>query len=106
MSTTFRFRGTPDGYFEQMDRAFFEYTGMSEQDVYGRYEGWMDAVHPNDLERARAMWALAAMRLDQYDLELRLRSAHGTYEMLRGSVVPVWENGELVAWEGIATFDP
>jgi PAS domain-containing protein len=106
MNTTFRFRGRPDGHFEQMDPAFFEYTGLCERDVYGRSDGWMDAVHPNDVERARAMWQLAAMHLDQYDLELRLRSARGTYETLRGTVVPVWENGELVAWDGTATILP
>lgn len=104
MDTTFCFRGRRDGYFEHIDPAFFEYTGLSEKDVYARYDGWMDAVHPDDLERARAMWALAAMHLDQYDLEVRLCNAQGTYQTIRGSVVPVWENGELVAWEGTATI--
>ncbi len=85
-----------------MDRAFFDCTGLPEELVYRQHDGWMQAVHPDDLDRARAMWALAPAHLDAYDLELRVRRADGTYCMLRGTAVPVWENGELVAWEGSA----
>lgn len=90
METSFQFRRTRDGYFEYRDREFFEYTGLPEDVVYGNPEGWMRAVHPDDLERAQAMWALAVMHLDEYRLEVRLRG----------------KDGEVVAWPGaVGGFD-
>jgi PAS domain-containing protein len=104
MEMSFRFRGTPDGRFEHMDQTFFEFTGLSEDLVYGKPGGWMEAVHPDDVERARALWGMAALQLDQYDLEVRVRTVRGTYATLCGSAVPVRQNGEVVAWEGHAVI--
>jgi PAS domain-containing protein len=82
---------------------FFDYTGLPEQLVYADREGWMQAVHPDDLERAQAMWALARMRLDRYELELRLRGADGAYRTFLGSAHPVRVNGAVVAWSGVVS---
>ena len=104
MALAFGWRADARARIEYFDPAFFEYSGLEPQDVYGSLDGWLKAVHPEDAERAAAMWQLGAYHLDRYDLEVRMRSRSGLYYTFHGVAVPVRRNGDVVGWEGTCTL--
>lgn len=75
------------------------YTGQTQAEVQGW--GWLDAVHPHDQERTRAVWqqAIATKRL--YEMEYRLQAADGSYRDFSVRGVPiVQEDGTIREWVG------
>lgn len=60
MKLEFEWRADAWARIEYLDPAFFEYTGLEPGDVYGRPDGWLNAVHPEDAERAAALLQLGA----------------------------------------------
>ncbi len=75
------------------------YTGQSADEVRGR--GWMNAVHPDDRERATAAWRQAVATTSPYQTTYRLRRADGVYRWFESRAVPVLEpNGSVREWVG------
>ncbi|QDV38428.1 PAS domain S-box protein [Tautonia plasticadhaerens] len=70
---------TPDGHCDYLSRQWVDYTGVPEAEQLGM--GWVDAVHPDDRDRARSCWEAASGESGNglYDLEYRLRAADGSY---------------------------
>ena len=75
-------------------------TGQTLAEVRG--EGWANALHPEDRERARQVWAQATRTRGLYLNEYRLRMSDGAYRWVRARGVPlVNEQGGITEWIGI-----
>ena len=65
----------PDGYHEYFNRRWYEYTGMLEGSTDG--EEWNGMFHPEDRERAWAVWRRSLETGEPYFIEYRLRHRTG-----------------------------
>ncbi|MBX3402137.1 MAG: response regulator [Phycisphaeraceae bacterium] len=63
--------------------AWLSQLGVSESDFTGRYDDWASRVHPEDLPRAlEAITAYIEDRAPDYNLELRMRHADGSWRWI------------------------
>ncbi len=77
-------------------------TGQSFEQTAGY--GWMDAIHPEDRERATDLWRWALETKTVYESEHRLRMADDTYRVFANRSVPVLEpDGRVREWIGTST---
>ena len=77
-------------------------TGQSFEQAAGY--GWMDAIHPDDRERATDLWRWALETKTVYESEHRLRMADDTYRVFANRCVPVLEpDGRVREWIGTST---
>jgi two-component system CheB/CheR fusion protein len=78
------------------------YTGLS--DEQSRAMGWLDAVHPDDRNKARAAWACAS---DMGLLEMEARILHapaGRHRHFQTRALPVRDEvGSIIEWLGTST---
>ena len=76
-------------------------TGMRAEEILGR--GWMRAIHPEDLERARRCWREARDTRTGFELVHRLRIADGSYRWFSCRGVPVRDgaSGAIREWVGM-----
>jgi PAS domain S-box-containing protein len=91
----------PDGmsYDAPFWRAF---TGQSVDDVRGL--GWMDAIHPEDRERACTDWLRSVAAKTTFETEYRLRRADGVYHPFLVRGVPLLDaQGNVREWVGVCT---
>jgi PAS domain S-box-containing protein len=78
------------------------YTGQSLGEVRGW--GWLNAIHPDDRERATTTWARALASGSGYETEYRLRRADGAYRTFLARCVPIREaSGSIREWVGCGT---
>jgi PAS domain S-box-containing protein len=77
------------------------FTGQSVQE--NRNKGWRSAIHPDDLERARADWRRAIRERRPFETEFRLRNAAGEWRAMAAKGMPLFVNsGEAPEWIGLA----
>jgi PAS domain S-box-containing protein len=75
------------------------FTGQSADELVGR--GFLDAVHPDDRERAERAWQAGLANKVPYDVEFRLRRSDGTYAEVLSRGVPVLDDdGSVLEWLG------
>ncbi len=92
----------PDGYHDYFNRRWYEYTGMPEGSTDG--EEWNGMFHPEDQERAWAVWRHSLETGEPYHIEYRLRHRSGEYRWVLGRAQPVrGEAGKIVRWYGTCT---
>jgi len=90
----------PDGTLDHLNRQWSDYTGLGPAESVG--EGWLSAVHPDDVDRAMDRWHQALGSGQGYDLEFRLRRRDGFYRWFLARVAPVRDAaGMLVMWLGV-----
>ncbi|BDG03105.1 sensor histidine kinase [Anaeromyxobacter oryzae] len=78
------------------------FTGQRLEDWLGA--GWLEAVHPEDRERARRAWESAVAARRPFELEYRLRRPDGTYTPTLARGVPViGDDGAVLEWVGANT---
>src|SRR5260370_17147918 len=76
------------------------FTGQSAAAVQGA--GWLDAVHPDDRERAARTWGRAVADGTPYETEYRLRRADGAYRLFLDRATPVRDAaGQIQEWVGV-----
>ena len=76
--------------------------GRPRQDVYDRPLAWIEAIHPEDLERARANYA-EAMRGNPTDHEYRIERPDGSIRWIRIRAFPLFdERGNFYRLVGLA----
>lgn len=77
-------------------------TGQTSEELMGT--GWLDAVHPEDRERAFASWEEAVAKRTSYQQEYRIRKADGAYALVvdRGSAI-LRPDGTVREWIGAVT---
>lgn len=94
----------PDGAITYTNRCWLEYAGLTPEQ--GRRWEVIDCVfHPEDLERARDVWAQARQTGQPKAVEYRLRrNRDGAYRWFQGRMLPeVDEPGVLAGWIVTAT---
>lgn len=92
----------PDGYHDYYNARWYDFTGVPEGTTDG--EAWSGMFHPDDRERAWAMWRHSLTTGDPYQIEYRLRHADGTYRWVLGRALPIRdEAGKITRWFGTCT---
>ncbi len=81
---------------------WMQLTGMDEEASRGW--GWLDALHPDDRERAKTAWQQALETYGELQTEYRVRDAQGSYHYLSVRGVPIWnEDKSFREWVGTIT---
>jgi PAS domain S-box-containing protein len=93
----------PDGFHDYYNQRWYQLTGTAPQETEG--EGWVPVFHPDDRERARAIWRHSLATGEPYDIEYRLRMADGDYRWMLGRALPVRDErtGAISRWFGTCT---
>lgn len=92
----------PDGFHDYYNDRWYEYTGVP----YGSTDGagWNDVFHPDDQDRAWAVWGRCLETGDSYHIEYRLRHHSGDYRWVLGRAQPVRDDaGRITRWFGTCT---
>jgi PAS domain S-box-containing protein len=78
------------------------FTGQTYEDWKGA--GWLDAVHPDDRERAANAWDASVVSKMPYHVEYRVRRADGEYRWTSVRAVPLrHQDGSVREWIGTNT---
>ena len=79
-----------------------EFTGQSEEAIKGW--GWIEAIHPEDRERAAQVWKKAVETKCPLENEFRVRKYDGSYQLFFARGIPVLEvQGNIREWVGTCT---
>jgi PAS domain S-box-containing protein len=99
---TITWRARPDGYVQQLNKRWFEYTGTTPEQVRGWR--WKLCVHPDDLDRLVDIGREYVATGTPIDAEARLRRHDGTYRWFLFRPSPVrHETGTVTGWYGSIT---
>jgi PAS domain S-box-containing protein len=95
------FTNQPDGSCDYVSQQWVDFTGIPAFEQLG--SGWVQALHPDDRERAFAAWRAAVEGRGQYDLEYRVRCHDGRYTWfkVRGRAIRD-DDGTVIRWFGTA----
>lgn len=75
-------------------------TGQSRDEIRG--EGWMNAIHPDDVARVSAVWKAAVEHGSHYNTDYRLRCADGIYRWFNARAVSIVDvEGAVQQWIGV-----
>jgi diguanylate cyclase (GGDEF)-like protein/PAS domain S-box-containing protein len=90
---------TPDGGIDEVGPRWFELTGVPPEQARGA--GWIDSLHPDDVERTLSIWAEKLRTGDPVDVDYRLRLADGSYRWMRARAAARRDHhGAIVRWYG------
>ena len=90
------------GQFESTQRWWEEVTGQTPEEQQG--EGWLERVHPDDRERARAAWGASMTSGKPYRVEYRILGRSGEVRSVLSRAVAVrGPTGEIREWVGSLT---
>lgn len=96
------FRCEPDGFRTWGSPQWIEFTGLSLGESIG--EGWLDAVHPDDLAATRAAWD-EARRTGEYYVEHRVRrAADGAWRWHQTRARPIQDAQGATGREWVGTM--
>jgi PAS domain S-box-containing protein len=91
-----------DGYTYFLNKRWVGYTGMKMEELLGW--GWMDALHPDDYERVKTLWADAIRAGEAYSTEYRLRCHRNEYKWFLSKGIPVRDKDQkIIKWYGATT---
>ncbi|UYY58575.1 PAS domain-containing sensor histidine kinase [Sphingomonas sp. S2-65] len=89
----------PSGYCTYLNRAWYEFTGQSEEEAQGY--GWLDATHPEDEPAAEKMFVDSNAVRSRFRVEYRLRQHDGTYRWAIDAAAPRFgEDGAYLGYVG------
>ncbi len=89
----------PDTTLDYLNSTCVEFTGRPLQQLLD--EGWLDCVHPEDLDRCRDTYGAAFEERRPFLMEYRVRHADGSYRWLLATGVPRHgADGEFVGYIG------
>lgn len=93
----FVFSALPDGSMDFASRSWFDYSGLSPEEVFGW--DWTAVVHPEDRDRALENWHESLVTGEPRENEHRVRQANGEYRwfLARNSALRD-EKGQIVRW--------
>ncbi|RZK03948.1 MAG: PAS domain S-box protein [Novosphingobium sp.] len=90
------------GRSDYFNRLWCDYTGAPVETSLG--DGWMQFLHPDDVDQVSATWQEAVRSGGSYDLEYRLRRADGVYHWMLVRGMPMCdEEGTVYRWLGTCT---
>jgi PAS domain S-box-containing protein len=74
-------------------------TGQSDREMLGW--GWLQAIHPDDRDRARQAWQEAFRTRRPFEIEYRVRTREGSYRHFQSRGVPILQpDGKIIEWVG------
>src|SRR6185503_17870671 len=89
----------PGGECTYLNRRWYELTGQTAESALGW--GWLDATHPDDRERARAIFTSANEKHEPFHMEYRLRCTDGEYRWAIDAAAPRFgPAGEFLGYIG------
>jgi PAS domain S-box-containing protein len=92
----------PDGFHDYYNQRWYDYTGVPAGSTDG--EEWNGMFHPDDQDRAWAVWRHSLETGDPYHIEYRLRHRSGLYRWVIGRAQPVRDaEGTIARWYGTCT---
>jgi len=92
----------PDGFHDYYNQRWYDFTGVPEGSTDGAE--WNGMFHPDDQERAWAVWRHCLATGEPYHIEYRLRHRSGAYRWVLGRAQAVRdEHGEITRWFGTCT---
>ena len=92
----------PDGSKEFLNRRWYEYTGLTQEQ--GKGWGWKVVVHPDDLDRLVREWLALLNDPKPGELETRIRRYDGEYRWFLIRVLPEFDaEANVVRWFGSDT---
>ena len=92
----------PGGSCVYFNRRWYDYTGLTRETSLGT--AWDMAVHPEDRTPCIERWKRATETGERFEIEYRLRGAHGQYRWFLSRGVPQCNHeGMIVSWLGTST---
>ncbi|MDB6152462.1 MAG: rpfC [Chthoniobacteraceae bacterium] len=93
----------PAGELTHTNGRWWDYSGQSLEESLG--EGWVKAVHPDDVNVSTESWKEALKSGQRFEMEYRLRRASDqTFRWHLARAIPLRDsNGEIVEWIGTCT---
>ena len=92
-------QGAFNGHIDWFNRVWLEFTGMSLEQAVGL--GWMEAIHPDDLQTFLREYHQALDDRGQLSIEYRLRNQTGNYHWVFAKMAPTLvESGSLIGYAG------
>ena len=92
----------PDGHHDYYNDRWYDYTGAPQGSTDG--EAWNGLFHPDDQDRAWAVWRRSLGTGEPYHIEYRLRHRSGHYRWVLGRAQCVRdEDGRITRWFGTCT---
>ncbi len=96
------FTATPNGDVDYFNRQWSEFSGLSLEELHT--EGWMQCIHPDDLEGCVRDWKDSLSRGEPFQSEHRLRRADGIYRWHLDRARAMRDtNGNILMWVGSST---
>src|SRR5258708_1493568 len=95
----------PDGLHEYVNQRWCDYTGLTLEQTQSDRWAYLQSVHTDDREGARALLQHAVDTGEMYENEQRLRNSQtGAYRWFLARAMPVHdETGQIVKWFGTCT---
>ena len=91
-----------DGSITYVNARGVEAAGRSIEELQGW--GWLSALHPDDVDRARRAWETAVADRGSYDVEYRVRGHDGEYRwFVARALLPANPGGTMQRWVGTWT---
>lgn len=92
----------PDGQPSYFNLRWYAFTGLKEDQCAG--DGWMRAIHPDDLSSLDKAWKRALSKGEPFNAEYRIRGADGQYRRFAGQVSPIRDRSDrILCWFGTWT---
>jgi PAS domain S-box-containing protein len=92
----------PNGFHDYYNARWYEFTGVPVGSTDG--EAWNGMFHPDDQDRAWAVWRASLDSGEPYQIEYRLRHHTGQYRWTLGLALPIRDaSGTIVRWIGTCT---
>ena len=83
------------------NKAWLSFTGRTVEQEAG--DGWIDGVHPDDLERSHFIYNAAFEKREGFRIEYRLRRADGEYRLILDTAAPRFAaDGSFAGYVGSA----
>jgi two-component system, sensor histidine kinase and response regulator len=96
------FTARPDGFVDFYNRRWYEYTGMTVDEV--KEQGWRPVLHPDDLPQCIERWGEAVRTGGRYEVEYRFRRGDGTFRWHLARAEPRRDkDGQIIQWVGTCT---
>lgn len=91
-----------DGYHDYYNQQWYDFTGMPVGSTDGKL--WNGMFHPDDQDRAWALWQHSLKTGETYEIQYRLRHRSGEYRWILGRALPVRDKlGRITRWMGTCT---
>lgn len=88
-----------DGNCDYFNKTWLDFTGRKLEEELG--DGWMEGVHPDDLDRCRKIYFEAIGRHEPFEIEYRLRRHDGEYRWIMNVGAPYEDlNGDFAGFVG------